>query len=129
MSSDQLIKAFVLPGAPDNVGKLIRPAKPRRDWMDRTPASYAYRCAPLSAANTMGWEILNPVNCEFRWNGLTPHQQVFVWKEREMRFGPKSHFGSGVVTLGTAFPVQNPARVRHRGCRAWQSRQGIHLSP
>ena len=97
------ITAFVLPGAPENVANLIRPARPKREWMDRTPENYAYRCLPLSAANSMGWEILNPVNCEFRWNGLTPHTQVFVYRERELRFGPKSHFGSGVVTWELPF--------------------------
>lgn len=102
------IKAYVLPGAPEDVARLIRPAKPRREWMDRTPDSYAYRCVPLSAANTMGWEILNPVDCEFRWNGLTPHTQVFVWREREVRFGPKSHFGSGVVTWELPFLFRTP---------------------
>jgi hypothetical protein len=108
LSVSQAIKAFVLPGAPANVDRLIRPAKARRDWMDRTPASYAYRCTPLSAANTMGWEILNPVNCEFRWNGLTPSQQVFVWREKELKFGPKSHFGSGVVTWELPFLFRTP---------------------
>ena len=103
-----LIKAYVLPEAPRNVGQLIRPAKPNREWMDRTPAKYAYRCIPLSAANTMGWEILNPVRCEFRWNGLTPHQQVFVYSERELRYGPKSHFGSGVVTWELPFLFRTP---------------------
>ena len=46
--------------------------------MDRTPAENAFRCIPVSAANSTGWEILNPVNREFRWNGLTPHQQIFA---------------------------------------------------
>lgn len=104
----QIISAYVLPGAPDNAASLLRPARPKRDWMDRTPENYAYRCVPLSAANTMGWEILNPVNCEFRWNGLTPHQQVFVYREKELRFGPKSHFGTGVVTWELPFLFQTP---------------------
>ena len=104
------ITAFVLPGAPADVAELIRPARPKREWMDRTPESYAYRCTPLSAANTMGWEILNPVNCEFRWNGLTPHTQVFVYREKELRFGPKSHFGAGVVTWELPFLFKTPAR-------------------
>lgn len=107
-SESHTIKAYVLPGAPDDAARLIRPARPRRDWMNRTPESYAYRCIPLSAANTMGWEILNPVHCEFRWNGLTPHSQVFVWRERELRFGPKSHFGSGVVTWELPFLFRTP---------------------
>lgn len=104
-----VIKAFVLPGAPENAGDLIRPARPKRAWMDKTPAKYAYRCTPLSAANTMGWEILNPVNCEFRWNGLTPTPSVFVWREREVKFGPKTHFGSGVVTWELPFLFKTPA--------------------
>ena len=53
-SADQVIKAFLLPGAPEDAAKLIRPARPTRDWMDRTPEKYVYRCTPLSAANTMG---------------------------------------------------------------------------
>lgn len=105
-----IITAYVLPGAPADVSGLLRPARPRRDWMDRTPENYAYRCAPLSAANSMGWEILNPVNCEFRWNGLTPHQQVFVYREHELRFGPKSHFGTGVVTWELPFLFRTPQR-------------------
>ncbi len=30
---------------------LIRPASPKRDWMDATPESFAYRCLPLNIAN------------------------------------------------------------------------------
>ena len=109
MSEKQnLIAAYILPGAPENVADLIRPARPKRGWMDRTPENYAYRCIPLSAANSMGWEILNPVSCEFRWNGLTPHAQVFVYRERELRFGPKSHFGTGVVTWELPFLFRTP---------------------
>jgi hypothetical protein len=107
-STDQVIKAFLLPGAPEDAAKLIRPARPTRDWMDRTPEKYVYRCTPLSAANTMGWEILNPVNCEFRWTGLTPQQQIFVYRDRELRFGPKSHFGSGIVTWELPFLFKTP---------------------
>jgi len=108
-NTDQnIISAFVLPGAPDGVDKLIRPARPKREWMDRTPENYAYRCIPMTAANTMGWEILNPVDCEFRWNGLTPHSQLFVYREREIRYGPKSHFGTGVVTWDLPFLFKTP---------------------
>lgn len=107
-SKPDIISAFVLPGAPEGVEKLIRPARPKREWMDRTPENYAYRCIPITAANTMGWEILNPVSCEFRWNGLTPQSQIFVYREREVRFGPKSHFGTGVVTWDLPFLFQTP---------------------
>jgi hypothetical protein len=102
------IHACILPGAPENVAGLIRPCRPKREWMDRTSAAYAYRCIPMSAANTMGWEILNPVNCEFRWNGLTPHKQVFVYREKEVPYGPKSHFGTGVITWDIPFLFRTP---------------------
>jgi hypothetical protein len=104
-----LIKAYVLPGAERNADKLIRPARAKRDWMDRTPENYAYRCTPMSAANTMGWEIINPVDCEFRWNGLTPHQQVFIYSQRETRYGPKSHFGTGIITWELPFLFRTSA--------------------
>lgn len=105
------VLAYVLPGAPDDVARLIRPCRPKRAWMDATPAGYAYRCIPLSAANTMGWEILNPVACELRWNGLTPHNQLVVWREKEGRYGPKSHFGSGVVTWELPFLFRTPPEL------------------
>jgi hypothetical protein len=47
----------------------IRPARNRREWMNQTPDSYAYRCLPLSIANAHGWEVRCPVTCEAEWNG------------------------------------------------------------
>ena len=104
----QPITVYTLPGAPEDAGELIRPAQARREWMDRTPDRYAYRCVPLSAANTMGWEILSPVTCEFLWNGLTPPDQLFIYQLKKERFGPRSHFGSGVVTWELPFLFQTP---------------------
>jgi hypothetical protein len=37
----------------------IRPASARREWMDQTIDSFAYRCLPLNIANAHGWEILS----------------------------------------------------------------------
>lgn len=105
----RLIKAYKLPGAPDNAADWLRPARPTRAWMDQTPDRYAYRCIPLSAANTMGWEVLNPVDCEFHWNGMTDHRQVNVWTPRPNRWGPRSHFGTGVVTWEIPFLFRTPA--------------------
>ncbi|GAB4192376.1 MAG: DUF6065 family protein [Wenzhouxiangellaceae bacterium] len=102
------IKAYLLPGVDASVSRWLRPARPTREWMDRTPDRYAYRCIPLSAANTMGWEILNPVDCEFHWNGMTDHRQVNVWSVRPERWGPRSHFGTGVVTWELPFLFRTP---------------------
>ena len=46
----------------------IRPAAPRRSWMDVTPEKFAYRCLPLDIANAHGWEILAPAGVHARWN-------------------------------------------------------------
>ena len=79
----------------------IRAASPRREWMDETPESFAYRCLPLNIANAHGWEILSPCGFEAEWNGGpgvgdvvvrvdggTPAEQV-----------PVSLFGHGTVTF------------------------------
>jgi hypothetical protein len=36
----------------------IRPARDRRNWMNETQDSYAYRCLPLSIANDHGWRCV-----------------------------------------------------------------------
>ncbi len=102
------VSAFVLPGAPDDAGQFIRPARGQRKWMDSTPEKYAYRCTPLSAANTLGWEILNPVLSEFIWNGMTPPEQIFIYQQPRTKYGPRSHFGSGVVTWDLPFLFRTP---------------------
>jgi hypothetical protein len=48
---------------------VLRPASSSRDWMDATPGRYAYRCLPLTMANSHGWEMLCPANFEVTWNG------------------------------------------------------------
>jgi uncharacterized protein DUF6065 len=50
---------------------LIRPASAKRDWMDQTSESFAYRCLPLNIANAHGWELLNPCAFDACWNGQT----------------------------------------------------------
>lgn len=102
------IYVMPLPGADPSVIKRIRPARPTRQWMDRTPNRYAYRCIPLGAANTMGWEILNPVACEFYWSGMTDHRRMHVWTPRPDHWAPHSHFGSGVITWQLPFLFRTP---------------------
>ena len=47
----------------------IRAAEAKRQWMDDSPQSYAYRCLPLTIANTHGWEILCGRTFYAEWNG------------------------------------------------------------
>ncbi len=37
--------------------------------MDATEDRFAYRCLPLTIANSMGWELLMPFAIAAEWNG------------------------------------------------------------
>ncbi|TDF37589.1 hypothetical protein EYS14_15720 [Alteromonadaceae bacterium M269] len=92
------IFAYVVPGVKKDVSQSIRPCKATRDWMDETPSRYAYRCIPLTASNTMGWEILNPVDVEMSWTGVEGGDQLHIKASEPDPFSPRPHFGTGTVT-------------------------------
>jgi hypothetical protein len=80
---------------------LIRPAPVRRDWMDRSPESFAYRCLPLNIANAHGWEILSPRGFDAIWDGGASVDAVRVLPgpgDAPERL-PVSLFGQGVLTF------------------------------
>ena len=79
----------------------IRPAEPRRDWMDETPEAFAYRCLPLNIANAHGWEIGAAIGCAARWNGGTGVDAIEVRTEpgAPAHRAPVSLFGQGVLTF------------------------------
>ena len=68
--ADNTIRAYLLPGANIDPNDHMRTCKASRDWMDGSPQKYVYRCIPLIAANTMGWELINPVDAEIVWTCL-----------------------------------------------------------
>ena len=102
------IIAYQMPGLNKDMSHAIRPCKITRDWMDDTPARYAYRCIPLTAANSMGWEILNPVDAEITWTGKEQGDQLKIKTERQDPFSPRPHFGSGTVTWYLPFLFRTP---------------------
>lgn len=79
----------------------IRAASPRRDWMDDTPESFAYRCLPLNIANAHGWEILSPCGFEAEWNGGPAVNDVVVRADEgsPAEQVPVALFGHGTVTF------------------------------
>jgi hypothetical protein len=84
------------------------PASRTREWMDKTPAAFAYHCLPLVMANSLGWFLINNVPCEMEWDGTEPSSGLRIWAteeltENEKHFLPTSHFGSGVVTFHAEF--------------------------
>src|SRR5919198_1305839 len=95
----------------------IRPARNRREWMNQTPHSYAYRCLPLSIANAHGWEVRCPVTCEAEWNGGSDKDDIQVTFEDEENSSmgdgqittfAESHFGSGILTFSVGVIIRTP---------------------
>ncbi len=93
----------------------IRPARNRREWMNQTPGSYAYRCLPLSIANAHGWEVRCPVACEAEWNGGSSKDDIHLTFEDEENAGNKksttpveTHFGSGILTFNVGVVIGTP---------------------
>lgn len=102
------IIAYQLPGINKDVSQSIRPSKITREWMDQTPARYVYRCIPLTAANSMGWEILNPVDVEMSWSGQEDGDKLDIKAASHDPFSPRPHFGSGTVTWYIPFLFRTP---------------------
>lgn len=102
--------AYAIPGAQIDVDACLRPCKPRRDWMDAVPQKYVYRCVPLVAANTQGWEILNPVDAEIVWKGGDTNLDLQV-RSAQHPFMPQSHFGCGIVTWYLPFLFRTPPEM------------------
>lgn len=90
----------------------IKPGTPRREWMDETPHRFAYRCVPMTMANSLGWELLNPARCELVWNGDPSTDSLQVrFLDDESAGNPTSHFGSGIVTWNSPAVFRTPPGV------------------
>jgi hypothetical protein len=77
----------------------IRPAPAERAWMDDTENRHAYRCLPLTIANSHGWEILSPAGFSAIWNGGNGLDAVTVTPDVGAEPAALSHFGHGVLTF------------------------------
>jgi len=79
----------------------IRPGGPRRQWMDETGERYAYRCLPLTIANSHGWELLSPMAFQARWDGGTSMEAVEIRMDSgySEHLKPVTLFGYGTVTF------------------------------
>jgi hypothetical protein len=83
----------------DGVALDIRPASSRRDWMDATGDRFAYRCLPLSIANSHGWVICSGGSFEAEWNGGDHPQDVRIFPLSDGEVDARGHFGYGVLTI------------------------------
>lgn len=88
---------------------VIRPGVVRRAWMDESISRFAYRCLPLTIANTFGWELLSPTAFEATWNGGQRQTDVTVTVLSGEAEAVTSHFGTGVVTFHTGYLFRTEA--------------------
>ena len=77
----------------------IRPAPVDREWMNNTGERFAYRCLPLSVANSHGWEILCSADFSAIWDGGRGLDAVTVTTDKGSNAAALSHFDSGVLTF------------------------------
>jgi hypothetical protein len=88
----------------DFAPKLV-PARPQRAWMDQFPDRHAYRCLPLSIANSHGWEALCPVPIEIAWNGGPTVDDLIIRALKPLPGGRpiehfcRSNFSHGILTF------------------------------
>lgn len=97
----------------EDPGPSLRPARPRRAWMDATTERFIYRCLPLTIANQHGWEILCPCSFEALWTGGRSLKSVQVLRLSGEKWLPHSHFGEGVLTFhpGHIFRTEEPYQL------------------
>jgi hypothetical protein len=89
----------------------IRPAPATRDWMDKLPEAFAYRCLPLNIANSHGWEIGCPRSFSARWDGGGEREAITVTGDESAGDLPSSHFGHGVLTFGVSYLFRSPPGI------------------
>ena len=117
----------------------IRQSRPRRDWMDESYKKHAYKCLPLTSANTHGWEVLlqqdvtvildGPLDIPRIVDGQTiphTHIQTYVpeepleakWspepvQERRWDNGPPEGWTEPVQDAPEASPVPEETQTEH----------------
>lgn len=88
----------------------LRPASPRREWMDETTNHFAYRCLPLTIGSQYGWELLCPCTFEALWTGgASPEAVTVVRLDDSDAPLPFSHFGEGVLTFDPRYLFRTEA--------------------
>lgn len=103
----------------------VVPGGSKREWMDETTQSFAYRCLPLSIANSYGWDILCPCDFEAIWDGGSDKRNTQTRILKGQPTGVISHFGHGIITFhvnalfqtapNTALYVTGPPNLHLKG--------------
>jgi hypothetical protein len=79
--------------------------------MDAFDDKHAYRCLPLTMANSTGWEILCPMTFSAEWNGGIHQNDITLTTPTphpDFHDFAKSHFSHGVITFHTGYLFRTP---------------------
>jgi LPS sulfotransferase NodH/predicted 2-oxoglutarate/Fe(II)-dependent dioxygenase YbiX len=101
-NGSMVLKCFALRTNPPS----LAPARADRAWMDAFPSRHAYRCLPLSIANSYGWEVLSPTTFSIYWNGGMQTTDIHFESHDhypDLDHLAMSNFSRGVVTFHTGY--------------------------
>jgi hypothetical protein len=78
----------------------LAPLPVDREWMDKTPDKHAYRCFPVTLANTIGWTVSAKEDISFVWDGIidTTDSHVKILKGNNIAYTGR---GQGTVSFNT----------------------------
>jgi hypothetical protein len=102
-----LLECFPMSSRPPE----IVPGRAQRAWMDNITERHAYRCLPMSMANTTGWELLCPVGLTAEWNGGIAAADLVVTPDHpypDFHDFARSHFAHGILTFHAGYLFRTP---------------------
>src|SRR3546814_7449776 len=67
--------------------------------MDATDQRFAYRCLPITIANTYGWELLCPAGFSAVWDGTLAREAIAITPLSDKPTPAISHFGNAILTF------------------------------
>lgn len=97
----EMFNGSVCESCNDNAYELIQASKDtQRDWMDKTTNRFSYRCLPLIAANSIGWQVKANFGFVAIWNGESSTNAIQIkYSDSIGKRYAFSHFGSGIITF------------------------------
>jgi hypothetical protein len=81
----------------------IKQTRIKRNWMEDTGEKHAYKCFPISLANTIGYELSLPVDVSFVWDGISNEsvEHVKILSGEEFVYNSRANatvsFKTGIV--------------------------------
>jgi hypothetical protein len=89
---------------------ILEPISAKRKWMDETPDGHAYRCFPVTMANTIGWTLSCPEDISFIWDGNidTTPDRVKILAESPYCYTGR---GQGTVSFNTGLILKSEKNI------------------